>query len=93
MSMDKPRSFSKNLLPKTCIFNAVITSVPCPDIFFLKFMAAVRRFYACIFHYISAALLPDPFFKNVSAPELIFFKKKSAPEVVFKKRFRSGSGF
>ena len=34
MSMDNPDLFLNNMLPKTCIFNAVITSVPFPDIFF-----------------------------------------------------------
>ena len=68
-------------------------------------MAEVRRFYAWIFHSISAALLPDPFLKICSAPELIFFFKKknlhrkwflkggSALEVAFKKLFRYESEF
>ncbi len=32
MSMDNSDLFRKDLLPETCMFNAVITSVPCPDI-------------------------------------------------------------
>ncbi len=34
MSMDNPDLFLNNLLLEICIFNAVITSVPFPDIFF-----------------------------------------------------------
>ena len=72
VSVHKPDLFLNNLLLGVRIFNAVITSVLCPDFFFQKFMAAVRTFNACIFHSISAPLLPDPFFKICSAPELIF---------------------
>ncbi len=33
MSMENPDFSLKDLLPEPCIFNAVITSVPCPDFF------------------------------------------------------------
>ncbi len=60
------QTFSKSLLPETRTISPVITSVPCPDIFFFRiFKATVRTFDPYIFNPTSGPLLPDPFLKKL----------------------------